>query len=65
MEAKMVQNRFQKRAQRKNGESMKNEQQSYDLARFWVSTGVENRRGNRKTGVEHNSKSKGNFEADF
>ena len=49
----------------KKEEKCKNEQQSYVLARFWVSPGVENRRGNRKKGVENDSKSKGNFEADF
>ena len=30
-----------------------------------MSTEVENERGNRKKGVENDSKSKGNFEADF
>ena len=51
-------------AKKKRGK-YENEQQSYVLARFWVSAGVENRRGNRKKGVENDSKSKGNFEADF
>ena len=64
MEANTVENRSQKRAQRKN-EKYENEQQSYVLARFWVSPGVENRRGNRKKGVENDSKSKGNFGTDF
>ena len=51
-------------AKKKRGK-YENEQQSYVLARFWVSPGVENRRGNRKKGVGNDSKSKGNFEADF
>ena len=51
-------------AKKKRGK-YENEQQSYVLARFWVPAGVENRRGNRKKGVENDSKSKGNFEADF
>ena len=50
---------------KKKREKYENEQQSYVLARFWVSPGAENRRGNRKKGVENDSKSKGNFEADF
>ncbi len=51
-------------AKKKRGK-YENEQQSNVLARFWVSPGVESRRGNRKKGVENYSKPKGNFEADF
>ena len=49
----------------KNEEKCKNEQLSYVLARFWVSAGVENRRGNRKKGVENTLEFKCDFEVDF
>ena len=45
-------------------EKYENEQQSCVLGRFRVSTGVEIRRTNRTNGVENDSKSKRNFEAD-
>ena len=65
MDANIFQSRSQKRAQRKKRGKYENEIQSNCLDRCWVSTVIENRRGNRKKGVENDSKSKGNFEADL
>ena len=65
MEAKMVQNRSQKRAQRKNEKSMK----TNNSPTFWLDFGC--LRGWKieeeieQKSVENDSKPKGNFEAEF